>query len=128
MRWLLGLLVGVIAFGSLNDPIEIDIDASTLSDSYTLACDSTTGYCLSGITNGGKLWAHFNGINQATAVVRVVTTAGSSSTVPSSTTQNRTTIWSYGTGTDDDRAVFNNLFVKLQGATTATGTIVLKVW
>lgn len=130
MRFAIGLilLISVLAYGGLNAPLSVTIDSSTVTDTFEAACDSDTGYCLTGITTGGKLWTHFTGVNQSNSVVSVGMTSGASSPVPSNTTQNKTFVWAYGTATNDDVAVFNNLFVKLEGATTATGDIVLTVW
>lgn len=118
-----------LAYGGLNNPITINMCGGSLYTTYHLACDCYTNYCLSGITNGGKLWQHVGVINQATSALSLSAISGNATSPPPDTnTVNKYPVYAYGTSAWDDIAVFNNLFVQMEGATTATGNIFVTVW
>lgn len=116
------------AQAALNPLLGVAINGGSLGVTYQPVCDSVSGLCLTGLTNTGKLYQHYNIINQADATVSVTSAAGQVTPVPSSTTLQKTYAWAYGTSTPDEVAVFNNLYIQMEGATTATGTVIVHTW
>lgn len=127
MKYLL-LFFSLNLFAVVNAPISVLINAgSGITVNYQAACDSNTGICLTGNTTTGKYFQHLDVTNQTDALLSIAMT--STSGAPSSSTTQKKYAVSGGGGAWDDIAVFNNIYIRSEGASLATsGFITVSIW